>query len=118
MDLLSFPFSSRAVVTTEGLDSSFGAGGAATYDLAANDDWINAIALDSVSRTVAVGTMLNTLNYDMLVARFNTDGSLDTTFANEMLALMPSFRPGMMTSGGASSQLSLGSRALIACGQA
>ena len=77
------PFSSRAAFTPEGLDSGFGDGGAAIFDLAPNDDWINAIALDAVSRTVAVGLIDNTEDNDVLVARFNIDGSLDTTFGTD-----------------------------------
>ena len=63
------------------LDSTFGSGGIATADFGGQDHILE-IALQSDGKIVAVGSTLDTVTYhsNFAVARFNTDGSLDTTF--------------------------------------
>ncbi|MBI5842518.1 MAG: cadherin domain-containing protein [Chloroflexi bacterium] len=63
------------------LDSTFGSGGIATADFGGQDH-ISKIALQTDGKIVAVGSTLDTVTYhsNFAVARFNTDGSLDTTF--------------------------------------
>jgi uncharacterized delta-60 repeat protein len=72
------------------LDSSFGTGGKTTVNirgLTSEDDYAPGMALDSSGHIVVAGTALISLsNYypqeDFAVARLNSDGSLDTSFAS------------------------------------
>jgi uncharacterized delta-60 repeat protein len=60
-----------------GLDPSFGTGGKLTTNFLANDQ-ANAVAIQPDGKIVAVGR--GTANVDFAVARYNPDGSPDTTF--------------------------------------
>lgn len=64
------------------LDSSFGSGGTATADLggAGYYDWINAVAVSPDGKIVAAGAADNGTYYNLAVARWNPDGTLDTSF--------------------------------------
>jgi uncharacterized delta-60 repeat protein len=63
------------------LDPSFGTGGKVIANLGAQEA-IGDIALQANGKIVALGTTIDfvTSNADFELARFNTDGSLDTTF--------------------------------------
>jgi uncharacterized delta-60 repeat protein len=61
------------------LDSSFGAGGKVSTNFASGTDVIRAIALQSDGKIVAAGYARNATN-DFALARYNADGSLDTSF--------------------------------------
>ncbi len=58
------------------LDATFGTGGKVTTDLTAFDDLARAIALQTDGKIVVAGEA----NADFGLARYNADGSLDTTF--------------------------------------
>jgi uncharacterized delta-60 repeat protein len=61
------------------LDTTFGAGGKVRTAMnAAGDDQANAVALQQDGKIVVAGTALG----DFLLARYNADGSLDTTFGS------------------------------------
>jgi uncharacterized delta-60 repeat protein len=60
-------------------DLSFGAGGIVTTDFSVTFDSGNAIAVQADGKIVAAGTSFTGLG-DFAVARYNPDGSLDTTF--------------------------------------
>ena len=65
------------------LDSTFGSGGLVITDFFGNQDEINDIAIQSDGRIVAAGFAFagaNPINNDFALARYNTDGTLDTTF--------------------------------------
>src|SRR5215217_4901169 len=65
------------------LDPTFGTGGKVTTDLRRSTDIANAVAVQADGKLVAVGqTYKNNdfSNEDFAVARYNTDGTLDTTF--------------------------------------
>ncbi len=64
------------------LDTSFGSGGKVVTAIGANTDEAYALALDPDGKIVAAGTSLNGLTYDFALARYNADGSLDTTFGS------------------------------------
>ncbi|HYY43019.1 MAG TPA: hypothetical protein VE775_09825, partial [Pyrinomonadaceae bacterium] len=72
--------------TNGSLDTSFGTGGIVTTDFPLNDDSITALLTQSDGKLVAVGRndlrirIINTQNPNFQLARYNTDGSLDTTF--------------------------------------
>ena len=61
------------------LDSTFDFDGIATAAIG-NMTEVNAVAQDSSGRIVAAGSTFNGANWDMMAARFNADGSLDSTF--------------------------------------
>jgi uncharacterized delta-60 repeat protein len=65
--------------TDGSLDTSFGYGGLVTTDFGSNDDSAQAVAIQPNGKIVVAG--YNALNgYDFALARYNTNGSLDTTF--------------------------------------
>ncbi|MFH1140349.1 MAG: delta-60 repeat domain-containing protein, partial [Chloroflexota bacterium] len=58
------------------LDTSFGIGGKMTTDFGDSGDFVGLVAIQSDGKIVAAGQS----DYDFALARFNADGSLDTTF--------------------------------------
>jgi len=66
-------------------DSAFGNGGIATVSSAMGA--VNGIALQANGKIVVVGCRLPVDKADMAVARFNSNGTLDTTFGNGGMAV-------------------------------
>ncbi len=68
------------------LDTTFGNGGIVVHDNAAggnDDDRGNSIIIDSSGRILVTGDSgSDTAAYDMVIWRYNADGTLDTTFGN------------------------------------
>jgi len=64
------------------LDTTFGTGGAATYDGGNGDDIGNAIAVDASGNVYVAGQSNNGTDYDILVLKFDENGDLDSTFAS------------------------------------
>ncbi len=63
------------------LDTSFGGGLVTTAFVgSSHSDSIRDIAIQSDGKIVAVGQIFNQGTYEVAIARYNTDGSLDTTF--------------------------------------
>ena len=63
--------------TDGSLDTNFGTGGKVTTDVdSGSDDSANAVALQSDGKIIVVGTSAR----DFAAVRYNTDGSLDTSF--------------------------------------
>jgi uncharacterized delta-60 repeat protein len=62
------------------LDTGFGTGGKVTTPIGSSDDKALALAIQSDGRIVAAGYSSNGSNYDFALVRYNTDGTLDTTF--------------------------------------
>ena len=63
------------------LDTAFGSGGKVITPIGASDERGNAVALQFNGKIVVAGyTVLN--NHDFALARYNRDGSLDTTFGS------------------------------------
>ncbi|WP_330308160.1 MULTISPECIES: calcium-binding protein [unclassified Streptomyces] len=69
-------FALARYTTSGGLDATFGTGGKTTTDLGGSADRANDMALQSDGRIVAAGIR----NTDFAVARYNTDGTVDTGF--------------------------------------
>ena len=61
------------------LDTTFGAGGIVITPVGINDVFY-ALAIQADGKIVAAGDSSNGADYDFAVARYNDDGSLDTTF--------------------------------------
>src|SRR5438552_6916960 len=65
------------------LDPTFGSGGMVTNDINRSTDIANAVAIQADGRLIVVGQTYKNNDYsdeDFVVARYNTDGTLDTTF--------------------------------------
>jgi uncharacterized delta-60 repeat protein len=65
------------------LDTTFDDDGFVTHNSAAGGNFIDlgySIALDSSGRMLVAGTSYNGTDYDMVIWRYNSDGTLDTTF--------------------------------------
>jgi uncharacterized delta-60 repeat protein len=69
-----------AQATPGALDPSFGTGGEVTTAIGPGRDWANALTLQLDGKLVAAGTSYNASDEDMSIARYNPDGSLDTSF--------------------------------------
>jgi len=62
------------------LDTSFDGDGIVTTDIGVGDDVSNSVTVQSDGKIVVVGKSNNGSNDDVAVVRYNSDGSLDTTF--------------------------------------
>ena len=66
--------------TDGSLDTSFGAGGMVITAVGSGDDKTMSVAIQSDGKIVAGGWSNNGSNYDFALVRYNTDGTLDTSF--------------------------------------
>jgi uncharacterized delta-60 repeat protein len=66
--------------TDGSLDTGFGTGGKVTTPIGSSNDIANALGFQSDGRIVVAGSSYNGSNYNFALVRYNTDGSLDTTF--------------------------------------
>ena len=64
------------------LDTSFGINGSVVTDLAGDDDTAYAVAIQSNGKIVVTGSGVIAGDTDFVIARYNTNGSLDTTFGS------------------------------------
>ncbi len=62
------------------LDTSFDGDGKVTTAILSGDDVANSVAIQADGKIVAAGSSHNGSDYDFALARFNIDGSLDTSF--------------------------------------
>ncbi|OGU06404.1 MAG: hypothetical protein A2075_07560 [Geobacteraceae bacterium GWC2_58_44] len=63
------------------LDPSFGTGGKVTTDFASSYDYANSVAIQADGKIMVVGSAVNGINsWDFALARYNADGSLDSSF--------------------------------------
>jgi len=65
------------------LDTTFSGDGLLTTDFASGDDFANAVAVQADGKIVAAGYTTASGNPDFALARYNPDGSLDTTFSED-----------------------------------
>ena len=66
--------------TDGSLDTTFGTGGKVTTSIGSDPDVANSVVLQSDGKIVAAGYSHNGSNFDFAIVRYNTNGSLDTTF--------------------------------------
>src|SRR5947199_1845 len=71
--------SATASAAPGSLDATFGAGGKVTTSFSGSAD-MNALVVQPDGKLVAAGVVFNGVRWDFALARYNTDGSLDTTF--------------------------------------
>jgi uncharacterized delta-60 repeat protein len=65
------------------LDASFGTGGKVVTDFGANFEAANSVTMQADGKIVVAGfSFLGAFNVDFALARYNSDGSLDTSFGN------------------------------------
>ncbi len=62
------------------LDSSFDSDGIVTTDIAGSYDHANVVALQPDGKLVVIGSANNGADNDFAIVRYNSDGSLDTSF--------------------------------------
>src|SRR5438874_185420 len=62
------------------LDTAFGTGGKVTTSFGSQEDDAYALVVQPDGKLVAAGVVFNGVRWDFALARYNTDGSLDTTF--------------------------------------
>jgi uncharacterized delta-60 repeat protein len=62
------------------LDASFGTGGKVTTDFAGSDDFANSVAVQLNGKIVVAGNTSAGTGSDFALARYNSDGTLDTSF--------------------------------------
>jgi uncharacterized delta-60 repeat protein len=62
------------------LDTSFGTGGVVQTAIGTGNDFATSISLQDDGKIVVAGYSFNGTNFDFAVVRYNTNGTLDTTF--------------------------------------
>jgi uncharacterized delta-60 repeat protein len=65
------------------LDTTFSTDGKVTTDFGSGNDHGQSITLQSDGKIVVAGIAENVNNYDFALVRYNSDGTLDTTFGND-----------------------------------
>jgi uncharacterized delta-60 repeat protein len=81
--LVSILILAAAVVShAQTLDSTFGTGGSVRTDFAGNIDQANAVAIQPNGQIIAAGSSFSNSKTveDFIVARYNANGSLDSSF--------------------------------------
>ncbi len=68
------------------LDTSFGSDGIVITDLS-NYDYANSVAIQSDGKIIVVGYCNNGTNDDFAIVRYNTNGSLDTSFDGDGIVI-------------------------------
>ena len=71
------------------LDTSFSGDGKLTTAIGSGNDSANSAVLQSDDKIVVAGSSYNGTDYDFAVVRYNTDGSLDTTFSGDGILTTP-----------------------------
>ena len=71
------------------LDTSFDADGQVTTAMGPGNDAIRSIVIQSDGKILAVGNASNGTNFDFAIARYNANGSLDTSFDADGKLLTP-----------------------------
>lgn len=66
-----------------GLDGNFGIGGKVITPIGSSHDVAVAVALQGDGKIVVAGSVYNGSNYDFGIARYNVDGTLDTSFDSD-----------------------------------
>src|ERR1700720_3586052 len=81
--LTLFTIAQLAQAAAGDLDPTFGTGGTVMTDINRSTDLANAVAVQTDGKLVVVGQTYKNNDYtgeDFVVTRYNTDGTLDSTF--------------------------------------
>ena len=71
------------------LDTSFGTGGKVIQDIGSANDTGQSLAIQSDGKILLGGHCFNGSNMDFCIARFNSNGTLDTTFGSSGKVIQP-----------------------------
>ena len=71
------------------LDTGFGSNGKVTTDIANDDDYGNSVAIQADGKIVVAGYGRISSNNDIVVVRYNTDGTLDLSFDSDGVVTTP-----------------------------
>ena len=71
------------------LDTGFGSNGKVTTDIANDDDYGNSVAIQADGKIVVAGYGRISSNNDIVVVRYNTDGTLDVSFDSDGVVTTP-----------------------------
>lgn len=89
-DMFAFSGYMFKLDATGNIDSSFGEAGEVLTSFIEGDEFIHAAKIDSDGKIVVVGKATNAdFNVEPFVARFNADGSVDTSFGENGYATIP-----------------------------
>ncbi len=77
---LLFQVAGSALAAPGDLDTTFGSGGKVTTAISSSTDGGHGVAIDGSGRIVVAGNSYDGSRWRFAVARYNSDGSLDTTF--------------------------------------
>ena len=77
---VNYVFALARYNTNGSLDTTFDTDGKVTTSILGVDSFANGLALQTNGKIVLAGGAYNGTNYDIALARYNADGSLDTTF--------------------------------------
>lgn len=75
--------------STGELDGSFGENGIVIMPVGSSDDVAESIILQNDGKIIITGHMNNGSDRDILITRFNTDGTLDNTFDSDGIVTIP-----------------------------
>ena len=76
-------FALARLTTAGALDTSFDSDGMATTGSSGSSNLVRGVAIDAQGRIVAAGYSRSGFYYDFALARYNADGSLDTSFDSD-----------------------------------
>ncbi|MBK9481878.1 MAG: T9SS type A sorting domain-containing protein [Bacteroidetes bacterium] len=82
-DISPYAFAAVRYNTDGSLDNSFDGDGKVTLKVGTGNSRANAVAIQNDGKIVLAGQAVDSSNHVFAVVRFNTDGSLDTTFSND-----------------------------------
>jgi uncharacterized delta-60 repeat protein len=84
-----FSMSFNALAQAGSLDFTFDSDGTVTTPIGASQDYAQSVAVQNDGKIVVAGYSGNGVNFDFALARYNTDGSLDTSFDTDGIVTTP-----------------------------
>lgn len=87
--ILFFALNSPTFSQSGNLDLTFSNDGKVTTSFGSGNDFANATALQTDGKIVVAGKSYNGTDYDIAIARYNIDGTLDNTFSQDGKLTMP-----------------------------
>src|SRR6185369_7586176 len=80
LDAANYQPSGDATAAAGELDATFGNGGKVITDFNGNGDYLNGIAIQPDGKIIAVGSLVRPNQSYFCLARYNHDGTLDSSF--------------------------------------
>ncbi|MDN3723010.1 T9SS type A sorting domain-containing protein [Aequorivita sp. SDUM287046] len=79
---LSYDFAVARLNTDGSLDTTYGNNGVTTTQIVDEANYANGLVIQADDKVVLAGRTVKEFDYDFAMIRFNTDGTLDSTFGN------------------------------------